>query len=127
MNMLRLSRACPTSGEFGIFVENFVENFVDFRPFSTKFSTKDSLGQALSMKPTQPAIEARCARLFCAVLLLLAALAPQARAATREWDGSATGNWGASANWTAGTAPGNGDDVVFPPGAANLANTNNFP
>src|SRR5258707_9788526 len=40
MGKEQLTKACPTSGEFGSFVANFVANFVDFRPFSTKFSTK---------------------------------------------------------------------------------------
>ncbi len=52
--------------------------------------------------------------------------APQARAAVKTWDGSASGYWSTAANWTGGVAPVNGDDLVFPPGAAHLANTNNY-
>ena len=44
---------------------------------------------------------------------------------THTWDGSFSGNWSAAANWTNNTAPSSGDDLVFPAGAGNLANTNN--
>jgi autotransporter-associated beta strand protein len=56
--------------------------------------------------------------------LLLAA--PRVQAAVKTWDGSSSGYWGSSANWTGGVAPVNGDDLVFPSGAANLVNTNNY-
>jgi autotransporter-associated beta strand protein len=46
-------------------------------------------------------------------------------AATRTWDGSYSGYWSASQNWVEGVAPTDGDDLVFPSGAANLVNTNN--
>src|SRR5262245_3389651 len=46
------------------------------------------------------------------------------------WDGSSSGLWSDPQNWNnnpANTnAPGNGDDVVFPAGAQNLANTNDI-
>jgi fibronectin-binding autotransporter adhesin len=48
------------------------------------------------------------------------------QAAVKTWDGSSSGNWGTAANWTGGVAPVNGDDLVFPAGAANLVNTNNY-
>lgn len=56
------------------------------------------------------------------VLLLML----HAQAAVKTWDGSSSGNWGTAANWTGNVAPVNGDDLVFPSGAANLANTNNY-
>ncbi len=50
-----------------------------------------------------------------------------AQAAVRTWSGGGTsGFWTNSANWD-GTAPLPGDDLVFPSGALNLSNTNNFP
>ncbi|HRT59041.1 MAG TPA: hypothetical protein P5038_20640, partial [Candidatus Paceibacterota bacterium] len=64
------------------------------------------------------------ALLQCTALLLLLGL--NAQAAVKTWDGSSSGNWATAANWTGNVAPVDGDDLVFPPGAANLANTNNF-
>ena len=46
-------------------------------------------------------------------------------AATKTWDGSASGLWTNTSNWAGGLAPVNGDGIVFPAGAANLVNTNN--
>lgn len=58
-------------------------------------------------------------------LCLLLAYCSVSHAAVRTWDGSFSPNWSASANWSGNVAPVNGDDVVFPAAAANLANTNN--
>ena len=47
---------------------------------------------------------------------------------TRTWSGGGTtDNWSEGANWVGGVAPGVGDDLVFPPGAARkTTNTNDF-
>jgi autotransporter-associated beta strand protein len=58
--------------------------------------------------------------------LLLLLLISQAQAAVKTWDGSSSGNWATAANWTGNVAPVDGDDLVFPPGASNLVNTNNY-
>ncbi|MDQ6794079.1 MAG: S8 family serine peptidase, partial [Chloroflexota bacterium] len=51
---------------------------------------------------------------------------PYVAAATRTWTGGgADNNWTTLANW-GGVLPVAGDDLVFPGGAARLANTNNF-
>jgi len=48
-------------------------------------------------------------------------------AATSTWTGGGgDANWTTGGNW-GGTAPSAGDDLVFPGGAAQLSNTNNFP
>jgi fibronectin-binding autotransporter adhesin len=68
-------------------------------------------------------------RLRFGVLVSLSAgllLAFHGQAAVKTWDGSSNGNWGTAANWTGGVAPVDGDDLVFPSGAANLINTNNL-
>ncbi|MBC8095987.1 MAG: autotransporter-associated beta strand repeat-containing protein, partial [Akkermansiaceae bacterium] len=58
-------------------------------------------------------------------LLLLAGLNLSALAAQKTWDGGATdSNWGSGANW-GGTAPVNGDDLVFT-GALRLSNSNSL-
>ncbi len=64
------------------------------------------------------------ALLQCTALLLLLGL--NAQAAVKTWDGSSSGNWATAANWTGNVAPVDGDDLVFPSGAANLLNTNNL-
>ena len=46
-------------------------------------------------------------------------------AATRTWTGTTSGSWSVASNW-GGTAPVTGDDLVFPSGASNLSNTNDF-
>jgi fibronectin-binding autotransporter adhesin len=46
-------------------------------------------------------------------------------AATRTWTGTTSGSWSVAGNW-GGTAPVTGDDLVFPGGASNLSNTNDF-
>jgi len=47
---------------------------------------------------------------------------------TRMWSGGGTtNNWSEGANWVGGVAPGPGDDLVFPPGAARKrTSTNDF-
>jgi autotransporter-associated beta strand protein len=53
-------------------------------------------------------------------------LGPYVADATRTWTGGgANGNWSTAANW-GGTAPVAGDSLIFPGGAARLANTNNY-
>src|SRR5437899_12948611 len=46
--------------------------------------------------------------------------------ATKTWDGSASGNWATAANWSGGTLPVAGDDLLFTGGIARLNMTNNF-
>ncbi|WP_435020745.1 Ig-like domain repeat protein [Tundrisphaera sp. TA3] len=46
--------------------------------------------------------------------------------ASKVWDGSFSANWTDGANWDDDTAPVAGDSLVFPSGASNLANTNDF-
>lgn len=49
-------------------------------------------------------------------------------ATTRTWDGGGTtNNWTEAANWVGDTAPGPGDNLVFPAGAARSVNRNDFP
>ncbi|HEU4886936.1 MAG TPA: Ig-like domain repeat protein [Thermoanaerobaculia bacterium] len=57
-----------------------------------------------------------------AVFLLLT---PSLFAATRTWTGTSSGSWSDPANW-GGTLPVAGDDLVFPAGALNPVNTNDF-
>lgn len=68
------------------------------------------------------------ATLRTARLLILVAFIGSAgivHGATRTWDGSYSTYWSASQNWVEGVAPVDGDDLVFPAGAARLVNTNN--
>jgi autotransporter-associated beta strand protein len=60
--------------------------------------------------------------------LLAAALNPApALAAQKMWSGlGADANWSTPANWVGGVAPVDGDDLVFPAGASQLTNTNDF-
>jgi len=61
------------------------------------------------------------------VPLHLALLSASALAATRTWTGGGgDANWTTPGNW-GGTAPSAGDDLVFPGGAAQLNNNNDFP
>ena len=47
---------------------------------------------------------------------------------TRTWDGGGGNNkWSTAANWVGDVVPAVGDDLVFPIGAAQLANTNDLP
>src|SRR5262249_2778592 len=62
-----------------------------------------------------------------ATRLRLEPLEARRRLATRTWTGLGNGNWMTAANWNGGTqAPSPGDDLVFPSGAGQLANTNDF-
>ena len=63
-------------------------------------------------------------RLALACWSALAAV--NAGAATKTWDGSSSGNWATAANWSGGTVPVAGDDLVFPGGVTRLAVTNDF-
>lgn len=49
---------------------------------------------------------------------------PPARAATKTWNGSATGSWQLSSNWIPAGVPVNGDALVFPATATKLLTTN---
>jgi len=60
------------------------------------------------------------------LLLLAVVLSFDASAALRTWTGTTSGSWILAANW-GGTAPVAGDDLVFPVGAGNKANNNDFP
>ncbi len=75
-----------------------------------------------------PAIFRRLNQLFQLTLVFLAwvALTLPARAAVKVWDGSSSGNWSTSANWTNNVAPVSGDDVIFPVGTARFTLTNNL-
>jgi len=60
-------------------------------------------------------------------ILLLTALALASlptHAATKTWDGSASGLWTTAGNWTGNVAPVNGDALVFPSGPTRLLTTN---
>jgi autotransporter-associated beta strand protein len=65
--------------------------------------------------------------MLCAGLLALVAV-PVANAANCTWTGGGTNsNWSTSANWSnCGTVPVNGDSLIFPNGAARLANNNDL-
>ena len=57
--------------------------------------------------------------------VVLTAIAPPS-GVTRTWTGAgADANWGTAANWSPSGAPQNGDELVFPSGAARRTNTNN--
>jgi len=62
-----------------------------------------------------------------ALMLSLCLLSFGAHAATFTWDGGG-GNpfWSTGANWVGDAAPGAGDDLVFPVGAAQLTNNNDL-
>lgn len=57
--------------------------------------------------------------------LLFTLSASSALAATRTWTGTTSGLWSVAANW-GGTAPVAGDSLVFPAGASNPSNSNDF-
>lgn len=71
-------------------------------------------------------LAARSPRSALALILLMSSMAAPLTAATRTWTGTANANWTVSSNW-GGTAPVAGDDLVFPAGAANEDNVNDFP
>src|SRR5438874_6531924 len=59
--------------------------------------------------------------------LRLCALEDRLAPAIATWDGGGVDNhWTTAANWTGDVAPSPGDDLVFPSGAAQLANVNDF-
>jgi autotransporter-associated beta strand protein len=58
---------------------------------------------------------------FACIVLIAIPLA----ATTRTWTGTNSGAWSDGGNW-GGTAPVPGDDLVFPTGAANQTNSNDF-
>src|SRR5438046_5544471 len=60
-----------------------------------------------------------------AISALIVLLASSAFGATRTWSGTSSNLWSAAANW-GGTAPVPGDDLLFPSGASNVSNTNDF-
>jgi len=63
--------------------------------------------------------------LRCLLAVLLGAVGG-ATAATRTWDGSSSANWNLDANWAGNVKPVDGDDLVFPAGAARLTLNNDF-
>lgn len=59
--------------------------------------------------------------------LFLESLEQRSLMAVFTWDGGGSdNNWLTADNWTANLAPAAGDDLVFPAGASQLSNTNNF-
>jgi fibronectin-binding autotransporter adhesin len=58
------------------------------------------------------------------VLAALTLAAFPSTAATKVWDGSASGLWTTAANWASGVAPVNGDALVFPGLVTRLLTTN---
>ncbi len=70
-------------------------------------------------------MKSRCPlKLILALVSLFITLASVADAATRTWDGSASGYWTNAANWTANIVPTNGDALVFAPNASRFLTTN---
>ncbi len=66
-------------------------------------------------------------RLLCALALASAPVPATVSAATRTWDGGGADNrWNTAQNWAGDVAPVSGDALVFPAGAAQLANQNNI-
>ncbi|HMJ66431.1 MAG TPA: hypothetical protein VK615_13880, partial [Candidatus Binatia bacterium] len=68
-------------------------------------------------------------RAFALVTLISLALAwsPHAFGVVKNWTGlGANANWSTSGNWSPTGAPANGDDLVFPGGAARPVNTNDL-
>jgi autotransporter-associated beta strand protein len=62
------------------------------------------------------------------VTLRLDRLESRLAPAVATWDGAgANANWTTAANWVGNVAPNPGDDLVFPSGAAQLVNVNDFP
>lgn len=77
------------------------------------------------IKLLQPAhASLRCVILTSALVVLVGTYI--CTGAVRVWTGGGgNGYWNTPANW-GGTAPSQGDDLVFPAGAARLTNTNNY-
>src|SRR5262245_48193051 len=60
-------------------------------------------------------------------VLQLVSLEYRLAPAIATWDGGGADNhWTTAANWAGDTAPNPGDDLVFPDGAAQLTNVNDF-
>src|SRR5438067_13879802 len=60
--------------------------------------------------------------------LRLLALESRLAPAVAAWDGGGADNhWTTAANWAGDVAPAPGDDLVFPDGAAQRINVNDFP
>jgi autotransporter-associated beta strand protein len=60
--------------------------------------------------------------------VVLTAVAQQPSGVTRTWDGGGANNlWTTPANWVGDVAPNPGDELVFPAGAAQLSNVNDYP
>jgi fibronectin-binding autotransporter adhesin len=80
--------------------------------------------QLLSRRPLRRRTRPRSPATFRLGLEVLEErLAP---AATRVWSGAGADNlWATAANWVGG-APNPGDDLIFPGGAAQLSNSNNY-
>lgn len=57
--------------------------------------------------------------ILLAGLLAIAAMASDARAATKVWTGGTSTDWTIGSNWSPAGAPGSGDSVQFPLGGAN--------
>lgn len=67
-------------------------------------------------------------RTICGLCVFTLLIGLESRAATNTWDGGGANNfWSSATNWVGDVAPVAGNDLVFPPGAARLSNTNNFP
>src|SRR5262245_6224792 len=61
------------------------------------------------------------------ISIIALAWSPHAFAVVKHWTGlGANANWSTAANWSPAGAPANGDDLVFPGGAARLVNTNDL-
>ena len=63
---------------------------------------------------------------LAACLVVSLNLVTEASAATRTWTGTISGAWSNAENW-GGALPVAGDDLVFPAGASNTTNINDFP
>src|SRR4051794_10333422 len=61
-----------------------------------------------------------------AKLLLMFLMTASAYGVSRSWTGGSDAFWSNGGNWVGGVAPQPGDDLVFGPGAANLANLNDL-
>jgi len=69
----------------------------------------------------------RVVREIIGAMIVLLALVGSSFAATKTWDGSTSGYWSVGANWSGGTAPVAGDDLVFPvSGVFRFTVTNDF-
>ncbi len=53
-------------------------------------------------------------------------LIPVSTSGVAIWDGSSDANWATAANWSGNDLPVNGQSLVFPDGASNLSNSNDY-